>query len=245
MSSKDVHIYSSAGVLVTDLSGPGYSGGSGQWNFFGCMPQSVNCEFAITSNAAMTTGRDIVIVSPGDLYVDDEGSDSNPGTEAEPFATVQHAVDVAAPGCTIHVAAGTYDGTVNIVNRQNLTLVGQDKSTTIIKSSSTIGWGLSYGTTRNTVVRVETSTGIALQNFTIDLDLVKGNNVSAYFGWDSTGTLDNNIFKNSSLPDLPAPGYYYELCVYLRAPGYTWQPRNVFGHRQHILQCGPSCSCDT
>jgi hypothetical protein len=66
MSSKDIHLYDSTGVFVTDLSGPGYSGGSGQWNFFGPMPQSPNGKFAITSNAGRggVLGRDIIIATP-------------------------------------------------------------------------------------------------------------------------------------------------------------------------------------
>ena len=71
MSSKDVLIYDSTGALVTDLSGPGYSGGlvSGvqQWNFFGTGPaQGPSGQFIITSNAGRgaTPGRDIVSAAP-------------------------------------------------------------------------------------------------------------------------------------------------------------------------------------
>ncbi len=140
--------------------------------------------------------------------------------------TLQAAIDAATDGDTIAVAAGTYDGTMNIVNRHNLTIIGADPLTTIIKPSTTINWELGYGGSRKTVVRVESSTGITLQNLTIDLDLVKGNNVAAYLGWDSTGTLDHNIFQNSSVPD--ALGIYYELGVYLRAPDYTDASRATY-----------------
>ena len=44
-----------------------------------------------------------------DLWVAKTGSDSNAGTEAAPFLSIQAAVDAApAEGCTIHVAEGTY-----------------------------------------------------------------------------------------------------------------------------------------
>jgi hypothetical protein len=41
-------------------------------------------------------------VSPG-------GSDQNPGLLTSPFATIQHAIDVASPGDLVYVEAGTYD----------------------------------------------------------------------------------------------------------------------------------------
>ncbi len=43
-----------------------------------------------------------------DFYVSTQGSDSNPGTSAQPFRTITRAYTHAAPGVTIHVLAGTY-----------------------------------------------------------------------------------------------------------------------------------------
>ncbi len=42
------------------------------------------------------------------LYVSMTGSDSAPGTIEKPFATLQHAADVARPGDTVDVRGGTY-----------------------------------------------------------------------------------------------------------------------------------------
>jgi hypothetical protein len=41
-------------------------------------------------------------------------ADSNPGTEEQPFNTVQHAADTAKPGDTIYVMAGKYDERVKV-----------------------------------------------------------------------------------------------------------------------------------
>jgi parallel beta-helix repeat protein len=46
------------------------------------------------------------------LYVASTGSDSNPGTEAKPFKTINRAASLAEPGTTVHVAPGTYNGNV-------------------------------------------------------------------------------------------------------------------------------------
>jgi hypothetical protein len=42
------------------------------------------------------------------LYVSTQGSDSYPGTSAQPFRTITHAYGLAGPGTTILVAPGTY-----------------------------------------------------------------------------------------------------------------------------------------
>ncbi len=47
--------------------------------------------------------------SEGDYYVSLDGSDDNPGTIEQPFATMQHAIDVAEPGELVYVRGGVYD----------------------------------------------------------------------------------------------------------------------------------------
>src|SRR5436309_4944160 len=47
-------------------------------------------------------------VVPANWFVSTLGSDGNPGTTGAPFATIQHAVNVAASGDRIHVATGIY-----------------------------------------------------------------------------------------------------------------------------------------
>jgi len=51
-----------------------------------------------------------ITASAATLYVATSGSDSNPGSQAQPWRTVQHAVDTIAPGDTIIVQAGSYAG---------------------------------------------------------------------------------------------------------------------------------------
>jgi parallel beta-helix repeat protein len=50
------------------------------------------------------------VASGATYYVSTQGKDSQPGTAALPFATIQYAVNLAAPGDTILVSGGTYVG---------------------------------------------------------------------------------------------------------------------------------------
>src|SRR5690349_15174601 len=48
------------------------------------------------------------------FYVSVAGSDSNPGSEAAPWRTVQHAADTARAGSTVNVRGGIYEELVSI-----------------------------------------------------------------------------------------------------------------------------------
>jgi len=60
----------------------------------------------------------VALAGTGTTYVVDRAapgaSDTNPGTEAEPFKTVQRAADAAKPGDTIYVMAGKYDERIKV-----------------------------------------------------------------------------------------------------------------------------------
>ena len=156
-------------------------------------------------------GRDYGVDVPGPVVNE---------TTGESYGTIQAAIDEATNGDTIDVAPGTYDEPVNIEGFHGLTINGVDKSTVIVKPSSTLCWSVaSYGCSRWAVFRVVDSTDVVLQNMTMDFDLVKANGVTGVLYWNSTGTVTNNILKNMSVSD--SSGGYYEIGSYYRAPGYT------------------------
>ncbi len=201
MSSKDIHIYSSSGTLVTDLTGPGYSGGSGQWNFFGVLAEGPNANWIITSNAArVDPGRDIVCAaSRTHMYVAPPplGSDANCGTEAAPFATIQKGVDEVASGGTVNVAAGTYAG--NITVNKSVTLLGDpgDASAGPGVDAPVVDGGSSPGSAffiENGVSNV-TIRGFEMRSFTSN-DTGVGNGISAWEASTSNITIQDNYFHD-------------------------------------------------
>ncbi|MGA9544158.1 MAG: DUF1565 domain-containing protein, partial [Candidatus Sulfotelmatobacter sp.] len=54
------------------------------------------------------SGAGIAAGAHSDLYVSTNGNDSNPGTIDKPLRTIQHAADIAKPGDTVNLRAGTY-----------------------------------------------------------------------------------------------------------------------------------------
>ncbi len=76
-------------------------------------------------------------VTSDDRYVDATGLDTstclNSGT---PCATIQHAVDVACPGATVHVAAGNYPEQVTI--EKSLQVSGAGAGSSIVQAPATL-----------------------------------------------------------------------------------------------------------
>jgi predicted outer membrane repeat protein len=80
-------------------------------------------------------------VTPTTYWVDDGGSDGNPGTEAEPFKTITNAASVALSDDTIMVKPGLYDaanGETFPISLWGESLVSSDgTATTILDGGST------------------------------------------------------------------------------------------------------------
>lgn len=54
------------------------------------------------------------LVQAADLYVSPSGKDTNAGSLAAPFLSIQKAIDTATAGSTIYLRAGTYAPSKNI-----------------------------------------------------------------------------------------------------------------------------------
>ncbi len=51
-------------------------------------------------------------ISVQSYYVSTSGSDSNPGTQAQPWKTIQKAANTATAGSTVNIKSGTYNESV-------------------------------------------------------------------------------------------------------------------------------------
>ncbi|MDR6550431.1 Ig-like domain-containing protein [Paenibacillus qinlingensis] len=76
---------------------------------FGRKMFAASLSLAIICSLAIV-GVPKALAAATDYYVSSTGSDSNPGTMAQPFLTILKASQAAAPGTTVHVLPGTYTG---------------------------------------------------------------------------------------------------------------------------------------
>jgi parallel beta-helix repeat protein len=105
------------------------------------------------------------------------------------FSSIEDAIDAAESGDTVEVMAGTYVHVQQIIIDKDLTIIGENKDTTIIKPDP--------GFTDSYLFRVNAGE-FNLSNVTLDGD---GNLYGGVRYTDpGTGTLDNNIFKNIVFP---------------------------------------------
>ncbi|KPJ58401.1 MAG: hypothetical protein AMJ46_14260 [Latescibacteria bacterium DG_63] len=135
------------------------------------------------------------------------GNDGNPGTEAEPFATIQRGIDAVA-GSTVYVAGGTYNESVTI-DKDYLTIHGDMASRPLITGGLKLDTNLTGLTlencyisgnavvSKNSIVRMYG----AITDLTVDNCVFDGGNVSGRCGF-SGGQLEGNVtiqnceFKN-------------------------------------------------
>jgi hypothetical protein len=160
---------------------------------------------------------------PTTWYVSTTGIDGlpNDGSFAKPWRTIQYAVNNAAAGDTIIVAAGIYDEAV-LINKQ-LTLTGQPGA--VIKPDNLTP---KYDGTRRPAVYIDAVEGVTIQGFEIDgtnglvtnygiygfntnLTTIKNNKIHdmvndafdvagvgiIVFGWDAT--VNNNMISGNTV----------------------------------------------
>ena len=97
------------------------------------------CYAIIHSNSTMNKLAFVIIIiislyfAQGiTYYVSTDGDDNNPGTQLQPFRTVQTGINTAEEGDTVYIKSGTYD-----LNRYSTTLY---KAISLIASLIFLEW---------------------------------------------------------------------------------------------------------
>jgi Right handed beta helix region/Pel9A-like, right handed beta helix region len=155
-----------------------------------------------------------------DYYVATTGSDSGPGTLAQPWATLQHAVQSIAPGDTIYVRAGTYVG-CRITNLNSGSgSPGAPKTLTAYPGEAVLINAPGPLNVQNSCIEVEGIDGVEITDWVVNGFEVTG---ATYAGIDTRVsrrvTVSNNYsHDNSSMGIFTAFAYYvtieYNECSY-------------------------------
>ncbi len=92
-------------------------------------------------------------------YVSPNGNDSNSGSQQSPWATIQHAANVAQAGAIVHVAPGTYSGAI--------TTQTSGTATSRIRFISDQQWGAAIRATSVSIILTNQGDYVDIEGFDI------------------------------------------------------------------------------
>lgn len=192
--------------LMADQSTTGSYGQWSGWYKLGTAFNLTNSSNIVLSSVNNTSGTDYVIAdevlivpnsAPTTVWIDNSYTinSKNDGHVwgYDAFATIQEGVTAVSPDGTINIAAGTYTEIGQIIIDKNITIVGADKNTVIIKPNQDTG---SVGESRGWIV-VKNGKNFTLQSVTLD---GIGKNIHTAIRNTGNTTLTDNIIRNFSYP---------------------------------------------
>jgi Protein of unknown function (DUF1565) len=129
-----------------------------------------------------------------DYYVSTTGTDSNDGSAAHPWATIQHASNLAQPGWTVHVAPGTYDVSSFVTSTSGA-------ASARIRFISDTKWGAKIVGSGTGIIWEVDGSYIDIVGF----DITGPNRVGIMIGWSGSGSGNDHILNNN-IHDLTISG---------------------------------------
>jgi parallel beta-helix repeat protein len=129
------------------------------------------------------------------------------GSGPNNYSTIQLAVNAAGPGDTIRILSGLYQEDV-IIDKSDLTLIGDGAATTIVKAANTttygvfrIGFDVSHISIAHLTIRDHIKAGIylgAADDITISYCIISHN---TFYGINCDAEVTNSIFENNIISD--------------------------------------------
>ena len=146
----------------------------------------------------------IDIVPPAEaptIYVDDDNTGPEDGSQANPWNTIQEAVDAAQPGDTVFVSNGTYYEDVYIDKTINLTGISRDNTTINASNIGIFVENADYVNITGFPIENGSSAGIRLMpsnDSLISNNRVERNNYGIQTFYSNHTTIKDNIASNNS-----------------------------------------------
>ena len=182
MSSKRIFvllasIVTSASTVLALNSQP-----SSKWQPLVAAPNSAPANIWAPMTSSVTDTAESTIVSarfvrPQGYYVSPLGSNSNPCTEDSPCATPDFAFNIASPGDTVEVAAGTYDYGSSVAEFTNSGTAAQYIS---VRCAARGACTIQNSVTGNSAVVVLGGSYITFDGFEVTNTSAAGNNIGLY-----------------------------------------------------------------
>jgi len=171
------------------------------WRGFGCFVAAlIFCMSLLAAGGHAAT-----------YYVATNGSDSNPGSSSQPWATLQHAVDSITAGDTVIVRSGNYAGF------RKTDLSGTSVAPITIKSETPLGANInSRGPLagHGGMVEIEAYGGGTISYWVFDGLAVNGTVATAGYGIDSRFT-DHVTIKNCDIQHAYLSGIFSAFSTYI------------------------------
>jgi hypothetical protein len=176
-------------------------------------------------------------------YVSASGNDSNSGQADSPFATIQHAINTASSGGTVHVGAGTYNENVSVA--KPLTLLGANAGIRATGATRSAESTISTSNVSGDDYTVDiASSGVTLDGFTLQQTATVTCNYCAAFGVQvepiaSGATVADNIISGMATSGTSPAGAGNPIGVDIGANSTT-SPNNVTVARNLITSISSS-----